>query len=119
MLGGWPRGGVWLARDPADMRKSFDGLQALVRQHLGDDPLSGRWYVFINRRRTLCKVLCFEAGGFCIWAKRLEKGLFASLTCGRSGKRVLSRAEFHALVDGLEIRVTGRRRRWLGGPKGS
>ena len=62
MLGGWPRGGVWLARDPADMRKSFDGLQALVRQHLGDDPLSGRWYVFINRRRTLCKVLCFEAG---------------------------------------------------------
>ncbi|MDE0239738.1 MAG: IS66 family insertion sequence element accessory protein TnpB, partial [bacterium] len=60
-----------------------DGLQALVRQHLGDDPLSGRWYVFINRRRTLCKVLCFEAGGFCIWAKRLEKGLFASLSCGR------------------------------------
>ncbi len=119
MLGGWPRGGVWLARDPADMRKSFDGLQALVRQHLGDDPLSGRWYVFINRRRPLCKVLCFEAGGFCIWAKRLEKGLFASLACGRSGKRVLSRAEFHALVDGLEIRVTGRRRRWLGSHNGS
>ena len=91
------------------MRKSFDGLQALVRQHLRDDPLSGRWYVFINRRRTLCKVLCFEAGGFCIWAKRLEKGLLASLACGRSGERVLSRAEFHALVDGLEIRVTGRR----------
>ncbi len=85
-----------------------------MRHHLGGDPLSGRWYVFINRRRTMCKVLCFEARGFRIWAKPLEKGLFASLSCGRSGKRVLSRAEFHALVDGLEIRVTGRRRRWIG-----
>lgn len=76
MLGGWPCGGVC---DPADMHKSLDGLQALVRQHLGDDTLSGRWYVFINRRRALCKVLCFEAGGFCIWAKRLEKGLLTEL----------------------------------------
>ena len=71
---------------PPTCRKSFDGLQALVRQHLGDDPLLGRNIPsFINRRRTLCKVLCFEAGGF------------------------------HALVDALEIRVMGRRRRWIGG----
>ena len=101
------------------MRKSFDGRQALVRQHLGDDLPSGSRHVFISRRRMMCQGLRFDAGGFCIRAKRLETGLFTSLSCGRSGRRVLSRAEFHALADGLEIRGTGRRRRWTGGQKGS
>ena len=44
MLNGWPAGGVWLATQPTDMRKSFDGLAGLVRNHLRDDPLSGRWF---------------------------------------------------------------------------
>ena len=63
MLNGWPQGGVWLSTYPTDMRKSFDGLSSLVKNHLRDDPLSGRWYVFINRRRTILKILAFEAGG--------------------------------------------------------
>ena len=78
MPGGWPRGGIWLSTAPADMRRSFDGLCALVSSHLGCDPADGRWYVFINRRRTIVKVLGFERGGYCIWSKRLEQGLFAS-----------------------------------------
>ncbi len=77
MLGGWPRGGIWLSTDPADMRRSFDGLCALVSGHLGCNPADGRWYVFVNRRRTIVKVLGFERGGFFIWSKRLEQGLFA------------------------------------------
>ena len=53
MLNGWPAGGIWLSTQPTDMRKSFDGLSALVRNHLRDDPLSGRWfdymcYIFTN-----------------------------------------------------------------------
>ena len=60
------------------LRRSFDGLCALVASHLGENPASGRWYVFINRRRTMVKVLGFEHGGFFIWSKRLEQGLFAS-----------------------------------------
>ena len=77
MLNGWPAGGIWLSMQPTDMRKSFDGLSGLVRNHLRDDPLSGRWFVFINRRRTILKILAFEAGGFWVWGKRLEGGLFA------------------------------------------
>ena len=85
MLGGWPAGGIWLSTEPADMRRSFDGLSALVATHLGENPASGRWYVFVNRRRTIVKVLGFEHGGYFVWAKRLEQGLFASPRRWRRG----------------------------------
>jgi len=63
---------------PVDMRKSYDGLYALTRQELGQDPLSGRLFVFINRRATQMKVLYWDRTGFCLWAKRLEAGRFLS-----------------------------------------
>ena len=49
----------------------------MVSGHLGCDPAAGRWYVFVNRRRTMVKALGFEHGGFFIWSKRLKQGLFA------------------------------------------
>ena len=58
------------------MRCSFAGLAGLVRQGLGGDPLSGALFVFLNRRRTLVKVLVWCGDGFAIWAKRLERGTF-------------------------------------------
>ena len=63
---------------PVDMRKSYDGLYALTRQEMGQDPLSGRLFVFINRRATQMKVLYWDRTGFCLWAKRLERGRFLS-----------------------------------------
>ena len=54
------------------MRRSFDGLSALVRNHLGHDPLDGSGFLFVNRRRTQLKVLYFDGDGFCVWSKRLE-----------------------------------------------
>ena len=63
---------------PTDMRKSFDGLSALVKHAMGLDPLSGRLFVFINRRATQMKVLYFDRSGFCDWAKRLEAGRLVS-----------------------------------------
>lgn len=69
---------VYLYGQPADLRRSFDGLQALVRQGLGADPLDGGLYVFINRRGTQIRVLYFDRSGFCLWAKRLEAGRFVS-----------------------------------------
>ena len=73
-----PESGVrlWLYTPPTDMRKSFDGLSALVRQKLAEDPTSGQLFVFINRKRTQLKVLYFEQGGYCLWSKRLEAGRF-------------------------------------------
>ena len=70
---------IWLCTQPTDMRRSFNGLSALVKNHLGEDPTSGHWFAFINRRRTQIKRLALDAGGYCLWSKRLEQGQFATL----------------------------------------
>ena len=67
---------VHLYGQPCDMRKSFEGLQALVRHELRADPCDGSLYCFISRRATQMRVLYFDRSGFCVWAKRLEAGRF-------------------------------------------
>jgi len=76
----FPEGGVrvFVYGQPTDMRKSFDGLYALVRNALRQDPLSGALYVFINRRGNQTKILYWDRTGFCVWAKRLEQGRLVS-----------------------------------------
>ena len=69
---------VYLYGRPVDMRSAFDGLYALTRNGLQQDPLSGHLFVFINRRATQMKVLYWDRTGFCVWAKRLEAGRFLS-----------------------------------------
>ena len=67
---------VYLAKEPADMRKSFDGLSALVAGVLELDPLSGHLFVFLNKRRDRIKILYWDRDGLAVWAKRLEEGTF-------------------------------------------
>ena len=69
---------MWLCTRPTDMRRSFDGLSALVRNLLGENPASGHWFAFVNRRGTMLKVLAFDTGGYRKWAKRPEQGRFAA-----------------------------------------
>ena len=64
---------------PADLRKGYEGLSALVRQELGRNPLSGDLYLFANRTRRRAKVLLFDGTGLCLYCKRLDKGIFACL----------------------------------------
>jgi len=70
---------VWAYAAPADLRKGFDGLQALVVGQLRRDPLSGDCYLFCNRTRRRAKVLLWDGTGLCIYQKRLERGRFATL----------------------------------------
>ena len=70
---------VFLCTQPTDMRKSFDGLFGMVREFLGQDPLSGHLFLFLNRRRDRAKILLWERDGLVIWYKRLEAGSFQSL----------------------------------------
>lgn len=63
---------VFLYGQPVSMRLSFDGLYALARHGLHQDPLSGHLFVFVNRRATQMKVLYFDRSGWCLWANQLR-----------------------------------------------
>jgi len=67
---------VYIAREPVDMRKSYDGLSGCVEQLLAADPLSGHLFVFFNRRANQVKILVWDRSGYCIYSKRLEQGKF-------------------------------------------
>lgn len=99
---------VHLYGRPTDMRKSFDGLYALTRRELGLDPLSGRLFVFINRRATQMKVLYFDRSGFCIWSKRLEQGRFLSDWRG-AATREMDWTGLKLLLEGIEPKVVRKR----------
>lgn len=103
----------WLCTQPTDMRKSFDGLTALVKNQLNANPSSGQGFIFINRKRTYLKCLYFEAGGYCLWCKRLEQGQFALLNASVTGKVALTKTEFSALIEGLDVVIKRRRKRYI------
>ena len=86
-------------RHPVDMRKSFDGLIGLVRDALMEDPLSGSLYLFINRRGNYVKGVYWDRTGFCLFAKRLERGRFA--LPGDEDTFELSDHTFRLLLDGI------------------
>lgn len=108
---------LWLCTRATDMRCSFDGLAAVVRQHLGHDPLSGHGFVFINRRRTLLKLLYFDGDGYCVWSKRLERGQFGGHAEPGQAVEALSRTQFTALLEGLDLVIRKRRKRWKKSPR--
>jgi len=93
-------------REPVDMRKQFDGLVALTKSALGEDPLSGSLFVFFNRRRNIVKAVYWDRTGYCLFAKRLERGRFALPGTDRACS--LSEQAFRLILDGIEL---GRRRR--------
>lgn len=101
--------GVHLYGQPCDMRKSFDGLSALVRNALGRDPMDGSLYVYVNRKATQMRVLYFDRSGYCVWGKRLEAGKFLG-DWGAVCTREMDWTELKLLIEGIEI---GRRRKRL------
>ena len=69
-----PQSRVFVAVEPADFRRGIDGLAALCRQRLGEDPMAGSIFVFRNRRGTSLKLLCYDGQGFWLCQKRLSQG---------------------------------------------
>jgi transposase len=95
-------------REPVDMRKSFDGLIALVRNVLEEDPLSGSLYVFVNRRGNYLKLVYFDRTGFCLFAKRLERCRFVLPGFARTLE--LSDQAFRLILDGISLGGRARMR---------
>jgi transposase len=101
---------VYLATGPADMRKSFDGLFALV-SGLALDPLSGHLFVFVNKRRDRVKVLYWDRDGLAVWAKRLERGTFR-IPAAVVDRVEMTTAELAALLAGIDLNTARRRVRY-------
>lgn len=104
---------IYLATEPADMRKSIDGLMALVQQSLQRDVYSGHLFVFLSRRADRAKILCWDKGGFVLFYKRLEQGRFKRPKLSRDGSALeLEAAQLAMLLDGLDLAAVRTPRRW-------
>jgi transposase len=113
MLSFNPSTRIFLAVEPCDMRRSFDGLSAIARDVIGEDPLSGYVFAFTNKRRNRLKLLFWDGSGLWVCAKRLERGTFAWPThSGDTSHRLaLRHEELTALLVGLDL-DGARRRPW-------
>lgn len=103
---------IFLAAQPVDMRRSFDGLAEIVRHQLEEDPLSGHLFIFTNRRKNRLKILFWDGSGTWVCAKRLEKGTFRWPTVAPGQSKVhFTAEELSLLLGGLDL-VQTRQRSW-------
>jgi transposase len=114
MLNGFSRP-IYVATRPVDMRKSFDGLSAIVKNHFHQDPLCGHLFVFINRSADRIKILYWDKDGYALWYKRLEAGRFripvALLGEGRQ-VALVSPAQLAMILEGIEPIIIKKRKRF-------
>jgi transposase len=102
---------IYLAAGPTDLRKSFEGLYGLVRDHLLCDPLSGHLFLFTNAQRNRLKLLFYDGSGLWVCAKRLDRGRFHwPDSASTSVKVTLTAEELALLLGGIDLRHTERRR---------
>jgi transposase len=102
---------VYVAVGASDLRRSIDGLSAVVREKLGADPFSGHLFLFRNRRGDRLKILVWDRSGFWVMYKRLERGTFAWPDGDIAGPVELGAPELMMLLGGIDVAAT-RRRRW-------
>jgi hypothetical protein len=117
---------IFLCTAPTDMRKSFDGLFALVETVIGEDPFSGHLFLFRNRKRDRVKLLYWDSDGLAIWYKRLEQGCYQfpsdlgvqrSVTTDGTDRQPSARLEIRAdelamLLGGIDLAHVKRRKRY-------
>jgi transposase len=95
---------VWAYGKAVDLRKGYNGLVGLVENELKSDVMSGDYYLFVNIRRTGCKVLLWDGTGLCIFMKKLERGRFADLWSTRDGAAVrLTSSELTLFIEGCAL----------------
>ena len=100
---------IYVAVEAVDMRKGFEGLYGLVRDQLGQDPLSGYLFLFSNRTHTRLKALVWDGSGLWVCAKRLEKGRFGWPEAEGARSVTMRAEELALLVNGLDLKQTQAR----------
>jgi len=102
---------IYVPTGATDLRRSIDGLTALVRQRFDLDPLSGHLFLFRNRRGDRLKILAWDQGGFWVLYKRLERSTFAWPMAEDDAPVILRSSDLLLLLAGVDLTHT-RRRRW-------
>jgi len=95
---------IVLAVEPADLRKSFNGLYMIARDELGEIPENGAMFIFSNRTKTRIKVLCFDGTGCWVSVKRLEQGTFSWPKDSEEEQMTLKPEALSLLLDGVDLR---------------
>jgi transposase len=102
---------IYLAVEPVDMRKQFNGLWALAAEKLREDPFSGAFFVFTNKDRDRVKILCWDGTGVWVAAKRLEKGRFSWPALNGAAKVNLAPTALTMLLSGIDLK-DGCKKAW-------
>ena len=100
----------FLYHQATDMRKGFDSLAGLVRSQMQEDPCSGSVYVFMNKDRNLIKLLHWEYGGFTLYYKRLEKGVFERPSCQANTQ--ITWSELMLIIQGIKLNTIVKKVRY-------
>jgi transposase len=104
---------IFIASSPIDMRKSIDGLFAIVEAELQGDPYSGHYFVFVSRRCDRVKILAWDRSGFVLYYKRLERGQFRLPHMGSDLMSVeVDATQLTMLLDGIEYGRVRRPKPW-------
>ena len=103
---------IYLSVEAVDMRKGFEGLFGLVRDHLGRDPLSGHLFLFTNRTRTRLKALVWDGSGLWVCAKRLERGRFRWPEARDTRSLSMRPEELAMLINGMDLAPARPRPNW-------
>jgi len=104
---------IFLYAEVADLRRGYDGLAALVTDAMGENPLSGHLYLFINRRRNRIKLLYWASDGYAIWMKRLERGSFELPPSPSDSASVkITASQLALILEGIELSSVRRRKRY-------
>ena len=101
----------FMYRGATDMRKGYNGLCGLVRAHLEHDLMSGDVFIFINKRRDRIKLLMWDATGFAVWYKVLERGTF-ELPEAKGDTVELDWSALVLLLEGIELKSVKKRKRY-------
>lgn len=101
----------FMYRGVTDMRKGFNGLSGLVRDHINHKLLSGDVFIFLNKRRDRIKLLVWDRNGFIVWYKVLEQGTF-ELPTAENDALELSWTDIQLLLEGIEIKSVKRFKRY-------
>jgi transposase len=105
---------LYLATDPTDCRKSFNGLSSLVEGNFGVAATTGDLFIFLNRRGTQVRILFWDRDGFCVLMKKLEAGTFRRVKTAEGVARVeIDAGELAMLLEGIDAPNVRRRKRYV------